>query len=50
LGWGFGFWVLGQNPQTQIPNPQSPIPIKLRKKLCNKFYLDIKNNKNNFHI
>jgi len=23
---GVGFWVLGHGPQTQIPNPQSPIP------------------------
>jgi len=24
---GFGFVVFGYGPKTQIPNPQSPIPI-----------------------
>jgi len=32
---GFGGWVLGPNPKSQIPNPQSPIPKNFKIKKIN---------------
>jgi len=26
---GFGFWGMGPNPKSPIPNPQSPILLKI---------------------
>ena len=46
-GWGIGDGGLGigPNPQSPIPHPQSPIPNPHLK-----FIINIKFNKNNFHL
>jgi hypothetical protein len=42
-GWvlGFGFWVLGPNPKSPIPNPQLAL-IYLKLKIIDKSSLGIK--------